>query len=87
MLSHLVRGTSGDHRGREKPWGASGGLTLRGREGLWETTEGLRWLWGVMGGHKRWRVVVVVVAIVAGRDIPGLYMTIWHHTIREGLPL
>ena len=30
---------------------------------------------------------VVVVVVVAGRDIPGLYMAIWHHRVREGLPL
>jgi hypothetical protein len=31
--------------------------------------------------------VVVVVVVVDGRDIPGLCMAIWHHRIREGLPL
>jgi hypothetical protein len=33
------------------------------------------------------QVVVVVVVVVAGRDIPGLYMAIWHYRVREGLPL
>jgi hypothetical protein len=28
-----------------------------------------------------------VVVIVAERDISGLYMAIWHHRVRKGLPL
>jgi hypothetical protein len=32
-------------------------------------------------------LVVVVVVVVAGRDIPGSNMAIWHHGVREGLPL
>jgi hypothetical protein len=27
------------------------------------------------------------VVVVAERDIPGLYMAIWHHKVREELPL
>jgi cell shape-determining protein MreD len=32
-------------------------------------------------------VVVVLVVVVAGGDIPGLYIAIWHHRVREGLLL
>jgi hypothetical protein len=32
-------------------------------------------------------IPISVVVVVAGRDIPCLYMAIWHHRVREGLPL
>jgi hypothetical protein len=32
-------------------------------------------------------LLILLVVVVAGRDILGLYMAIWHHRVREGLPL
>jgi hypothetical protein len=31
--------------------------------------------------------MVVVVVVVAGRDISGVNIGIWHHRVREKLPL
>jgi hypothetical protein len=47
--------------------------------------------WGIPSlsgaGTRAPGFIVVVVVVVAERDISGVNMVIWHHRIMEGLPL
>jgi hypothetical protein len=47
----------------------------------------LKSIYSYLGGVLDLNVEVVVVVVFAGRDTPGLDMGIWHHRVREGLPL